>query len=291
MASGEAYQSFNARAGQIGADKVAVTGTATIDGKQVTWSYDAAYNAISCGTPQKPGGKPKRSSPLPKSSCALSSFSAFVQIKWLMLSKVLLRQMQCEDHMGVSYRRAAGWWRTWWGSHWLRRASRTGGATGPSSFDYSGLAMKAYAAAGVRIPRTTFEQWPFASAFRLARSSPAIWCSSTADRVVRRADRAMSGSSWGRQDGRGPVHSMRADHGCVLPERAAGDWVHPAVGDRVEEVAARGPVTPAENGSSSELSGPAESSLLLHCRHRLTTSSAWTHRHRLDIPSRIRHSG
>ncbi|WP_424534191.1 CocE/NonD family hydrolase [Sphaerisporangium viridialbum] len=45
----QAYQSFNARAGQIGADKVGVTGTATIDGKQVTWSYDAAYNAISCG--------------------------------------------------------------------------------------------------------------------------------------------------------------------------------------------------------------------------------------------------
>lgn len=37
---------------------------------------------------------------------------------------------------------------------------RWGGA-GPSSFDCSGLAMKAYAAAGVRIPRTTFEQWPF----------------------------------------------------------------------------------------------------------------------------------
>ncbi|WP_405088095.1 C40 family peptidase [Microbispora sp. NBC_01389] len=35
------------------------------------------------------------------------------------------------------------------------------GATGPSSFDYSGLVMKAYAAAGVRIPRITFEQWPF----------------------------------------------------------------------------------------------------------------------------------
>ncbi|MFC0861706.1 C40 family peptidase [Sphaerimonospora cavernae] len=35
------------------------------------------------------------------------------------------------------------------------------GATGPNSFDCSGLVMKAYAAAGVRIPRTTFEQWPF----------------------------------------------------------------------------------------------------------------------------------
>ncbi|WP_405146371.1 multicopper oxidase domain-containing protein [Sphaerisporangium sp. NBC_01403] len=45
----QAYQSFNARAGQIGAGKVTVTGTATIDGKKVTSSYDATYNAISCG--------------------------------------------------------------------------------------------------------------------------------------------------------------------------------------------------------------------------------------------------
>ncbi|MGI5160095.1 sugar phosphate isomerase/epimerase family protein [Microbispora sp. CA-102843] len=45
----QAYQSFNARAGQIGAGKVTVTGTATIGGKQVTTSYDATYNAISCG--------------------------------------------------------------------------------------------------------------------------------------------------------------------------------------------------------------------------------------------------
>ncbi len=45
----QAYQSFNARAGQIGAGKVTVTGTATIGGKRVTTSYDAAYTAISCG--------------------------------------------------------------------------------------------------------------------------------------------------------------------------------------------------------------------------------------------------
>jgi hypothetical protein len=44
----QAYQSFNARAGQIGAGKATVKGTATIDGKQVTSTYDAAYNAISC---------------------------------------------------------------------------------------------------------------------------------------------------------------------------------------------------------------------------------------------------
>ncbi|WP_405146382.1 ThuA domain-containing protein [Sphaerisporangium sp. NBC_01403] len=45
----QAYQSFNARAGQIGAGKVTVTGTATIDGKKVTSSYEADYTAISCG--------------------------------------------------------------------------------------------------------------------------------------------------------------------------------------------------------------------------------------------------
>ncbi|WP_327046742.1 PQQ-dependent sugar dehydrogenase [Microbispora sp. NBC_01189] len=45
----QAYQSFNTRAGQIDAGKVTVKGTATIGGKQVTSSYDASYNAITCG--------------------------------------------------------------------------------------------------------------------------------------------------------------------------------------------------------------------------------------------------
>ncbi|GAB3141269.1 hypothetical protein GCM10027161_28160 [Microbispora hainanensis] len=45
----QAYQSFNTRAGQIGAGKATVTGTSLIDGKEVTTSYEAAYTAISCG--------------------------------------------------------------------------------------------------------------------------------------------------------------------------------------------------------------------------------------------------
>ncbi|MFJ2034108.1 OmpL47-type beta-barrel domain-containing protein [Streptosporangium sp. NPDC087985] len=45
----QAYQSFNARAGQIGAGKVTVTGTSFIGGKKVTSSYEADYTAISCG--------------------------------------------------------------------------------------------------------------------------------------------------------------------------------------------------------------------------------------------------
>ncbi|MGW5265905.1 ThuA domain-containing protein [Microbispora sp. NPDC004025] len=44
----QAYQSFNTRTAQIDAGKVTVTGTATIGGKQVTSSYDAAYTAASC---------------------------------------------------------------------------------------------------------------------------------------------------------------------------------------------------------------------------------------------------
>lgn len=35
------------------------------------------------------------------------------------------------------------------------------GGTGPTGYDCSGLMMMAYASAGVQIPRTTFEQWPF----------------------------------------------------------------------------------------------------------------------------------
>ncbi|WP_405141246.1 ThuA domain-containing protein [Sphaerisporangium sp. NBC_01403] len=45
----QAYQSFNSRAGQIGAGKVTVTGTATIGGKKVTKSYEVGYTALSCG--------------------------------------------------------------------------------------------------------------------------------------------------------------------------------------------------------------------------------------------------
>ncbi|TQS18651.1 ThuA domain-containing protein [Microbispora sp. KK1-11] len=45
----QAYQSFNTRAGHIDAGKATVKGTATIGGKQVTSSYDAAYTAASCG--------------------------------------------------------------------------------------------------------------------------------------------------------------------------------------------------------------------------------------------------
>ncbi|MBB2745557.1 UNVERIFIED_ORG: FtsP/CotA-like multicopper oxidase with cupredoxin domain [Microbispora rosea subsp. rosea] len=45
----QAYQSFNARAKQIGAGKVTVTGTSFIDGEKVTTSYETDYNAISCG--------------------------------------------------------------------------------------------------------------------------------------------------------------------------------------------------------------------------------------------------
>ena len=33
------------------------------------------------------------------------------------------------------------------------------GATGPSSYDCSGLVQEAWASAGVSIPRTTYEQW------------------------------------------------------------------------------------------------------------------------------------
>ncbi|WP_030506491.1 OmpL47-type beta-barrel domain-containing protein [Microbispora rosea] len=45
----QAYQSFNARATQIGAGEVTVTGTSSIDGEKVTTPYEAAYSAISCG--------------------------------------------------------------------------------------------------------------------------------------------------------------------------------------------------------------------------------------------------
>ncbi|MGI5158838.1 immunoglobulin-like domain-containing protein [Microbispora sp. CA-102843] len=45
----QAYQSFNARTGQLAAGAVKVTGTARIGGKHVTSSFDATYSAIGCG--------------------------------------------------------------------------------------------------------------------------------------------------------------------------------------------------------------------------------------------------
>jgi cell wall-associated NlpC family hydrolase len=46
------------------------------------------------------------------------------------------------------------------------------GAEGPDAFDCSGLAMRAYAAAGVRIPRTTFGQWPFGTRVPAGQEQP-----------------------------------------------------------------------------------------------------------------------
>ncbi|WP_327045393.1 Ig-like domain repeat protein [Microbispora sp. NBC_01189] len=44
----QAYQSFNTRAGQIATGSATVTATATIDGRQVTSTYDPSYTAINC---------------------------------------------------------------------------------------------------------------------------------------------------------------------------------------------------------------------------------------------------
>ncbi|MEW9531483.1 hypothetical protein, partial [Microbispora sp. NPDC049125] len=45
----QAYQSFNARAMQIGAGKATVTGASFVDGEKVTTSYESDYTATSCG--------------------------------------------------------------------------------------------------------------------------------------------------------------------------------------------------------------------------------------------------
>jgi len=44
----QAYQSFSARAGQIAMGSATVTATATIDGRQVTSTYNPSYTAINC---------------------------------------------------------------------------------------------------------------------------------------------------------------------------------------------------------------------------------------------------
>ena len=50
MAPGKnAYQSFAARATSAPAGTATVTGTATLDGEQVTSTVDVAYDALDCG--------------------------------------------------------------------------------------------------------------------------------------------------------------------------------------------------------------------------------------------------
>jgi peptidoglycan DL-endopeptidase CwlO len=46
------------------------------------------------------------------------------------------------------------------------------GATGPAAFDCSGLAMMAYRAAGLTIPRTSQQQWAFGQQIPAARARP-----------------------------------------------------------------------------------------------------------------------
>jgi cell wall-associated NlpC family hydrolase len=46
------------------------------------------------------------------------------------------------------------------------------GGTGPQGFDCSGLAMMAYRAAGIAIPRTSQEQWAFGPRIPASRVQP-----------------------------------------------------------------------------------------------------------------------
>jgi hypothetical protein len=52
------------------------------------------------------------------------------------------------------------------------------GASGPSSYDCSGLVMAAYRSAGVWLPRVSRAQWHAGPASALAASPRATWCSS-----------------------------------------------------------------------------------------------------------------
>ena len=69
------------------------------------------------------------------------------------------------------------------------------GQTGPDAFDCSGLAMMAYRAAGITIPRTSQRNGPTASRCPPARSGRATW-SSSPEPTAPRPPPGTSASSW-----------------------------------------------------------------------------------------------
>ena len=71
------------------------------------------------------------------------------------------------------------------------------GAAGPDAYDCSGLAMMAYRAAGIAIPRTAAAQRDWAGRSQPARSSRATW-SSSPEPTAPRPPPATSASSWTR---------------------------------------------------------------------------------------------
>jgi cell wall-associated NlpC family hydrolase len=104
------------------------------------------------------------------------------------------------------------------------------GEAGPDAFDCSGLAMMAYRAAGITIPRTSQAQWAY------GRQVPAGLRAGG-----RRVRARLPGLSRGRRDGPAPRRSRRADGGHErprhpeLPPRRPGRA--PAPGRRVARAA------------------------------------------------------
>ena len=92
------------------------------------------------------------------------------------------------------------------------------GATGPNSFDCSGLTQFAYKAAGISLTHFTGAQWNEGKAIRAPRPAPATWSSSSATCTT-------SASTWATTrwcTRRGPVSRSRwpASTTCRLPASA-----------------------------------------------------------------------
>jgi cell wall-associated NlpC family hydrolase len=123
----------------------------------------------------------------------------------------------------VGAAKAAAWMRlaVWRYAFAQRRKPYIWGATGPFGFDCSGLVYSAYRAAGITLPRTTYEMLGSWRLVRIRKSQ------------ARRGDLAFFGTSHVELYVRGPWTYGAQETGTVIGFHRMNAWWHPTMYFRV----------------------------------------------------------